>query len=126
MGLVLVELDKAKSGQRLQPTIDAFINELPAIEWPADWERHMRKWRRIEPRAIVTLALAWCGLHVQISTPSSALNDGNDVDWRTRELIIMPSHVSDASALADIQEMMECTHGAGFDIISGAVDQAGN
>ncbi|ACI57417.1 hypothetical protein Rleg2_4155 [Rhizobium leguminosarum bv. trifolii WSM2304] len=28
------ELDKVKNGQRLQPTINAFINELPAISWP--------------------------------------------------------------------------------------------
>lgn len=28
------ELDKVRSGVRQQPAIDAFINELPAIEWP--------------------------------------------------------------------------------------------
>ncbi len=28
------ELAKVQNGQRPQPTIDAFINELPAISWP--------------------------------------------------------------------------------------------
>lgn len=30
------ELDKVMNGERQQPTIADFINELPAIEWPAD------------------------------------------------------------------------------------------
>jgi len=30
------ELDKVRNGHRPQPTIDAFINELPAISWPAE------------------------------------------------------------------------------------------
>ncbi|MDK4729352.1 hypothetical protein [Rhizobium phaseoli] len=29
------ELDKVRNGARQQPAIDAFINELPVIEWPA-------------------------------------------------------------------------------------------
>lgn len=29
------ELDKVRNGVRQQPAIDAFINELPVIEWPA-------------------------------------------------------------------------------------------
>lgn len=45
--------------------------------------------------------------------------DRNDPSWRLRELIIFPSHVSGASA--DIDEMIDAAHSAGFDIISASL-----
>lgn len=46
--------------------------------------------------------------------------DSNDLHWRKRELIIMPSHVAVADHL-DILEMIEVAHSAGFDAIAGSV-----
>lgn len=50
---------------------------------------------------------------------------GNDPLWRSRELIIMPSHVEYISAKNgiddDIDQMIEAAHGAGFDIICASV-----
>lgn len=46
--------------------------------------------------------------------------DGNDPDWRLRELIIMPSHVT-SSCPADTQQMIDAGHSAGFDVIAAAV-----
>lgn len=43
----------------------------------------------------------------------------NDPDWKKRELIIFPSHVSDSEG--DIDEMILLAHQGGFDIISAAV-----
>lgn len=43
----------------------------------------------------------------------------NDPDWKTRNLIIMPSHVSNSAG--DVDEMIAAAHGAGFDIISAVV-----
>jgi len=51
--------------------------------------------------------------------------DGNDPLWRTRELIIMPSHVS-RNDYSDIQNMIDLGHSAGFDVISAAVLLEGN
>lgn len=48
--------------------------------------------------------------------------DAADSNWRARELIIMPSHVSNIGN--DINEMIEAAHGAGFDIVCAAVDFA--
>ncbi|PRD42190.1 hypothetical protein C5748_17140 [Phyllobacterium phragmitis] len=31
---VTAELEKVKSGERDQPTVEAFVEELPAFEWP--------------------------------------------------------------------------------------------
>jgi len=45
--------------------------------------------------------------------------DASDPSWRQRELIIFPSHVSGASA--DIDEMIDVGHRAGFDIICASV-----
>ncbi len=51
--------------------------------------------------------------------------DANDSDWRTRELIVMPSHISgidDGSYGADdLDQMIEQGHGAGFDVICASV-----
>lgn len=46
--------------------------------------------------------------------------DGNDPDWQTRELIIMPSHVSNEDH-GDIEEMIDAAHSAGFDAIAVSV-----
>lgn len=46
--------------------------------------------------------------------------DANDPDWRTRELIIMPSHVALADQ-PDINEMIDLAHLAGFDAIAASV-----
>jgi hypothetical protein len=43
--------------------------------------------------------------------------DGNDPDWRSRELIVMPSHVAPTD-ISDIQEMIDAAHAAGFDAIA--------
>ena len=32
----LAELDKVKSGEREQPTVEAFLAELPTFEWPVE------------------------------------------------------------------------------------------
>jgi hypothetical protein len=42
----------------------------------------------------------------------------NDPDWKKRELIIFPSHVSRSET--DVEEMISLAHGAGFDIICAA------
>lgn len=51
--------------------------------------------------------------------------DTNDPDWRTRELIVMPSHVGDikdkAQLTDDIDQIIEEAHGAGFDAICATV-----
>jgi len=52
--------------------------------------------------------------------------DKNDKKWRDRELIIMPSHISDIADerhgnVDDIDQMIEAAHGAGFDIICATV-----
>ena len=49
---------------------------------------------------------------------AEALKD-NDSDWKKRELIIFPSHVSDSET--DVDEMILLAHQAGFDIICAAV-----
>jgi hypothetical protein len=43
--------------------------------------------------------------------------DSNDRDWRTRELVIFPSHLD----RSDVEEMINAAHGAGFDAICAAV-----
>lgn len=53
----------------------------------------------------------------------AALNN-NDRHWRSRELIIMPSHVSgigNPGAPDDIDQMIDAAHGAGFDTICATV-----
>jgi hypothetical protein len=45
--------------------------------------------------------------------------DGSDAQWRERELIIFPSHVSNSDD--DIDEMIEAAHQAGFDAICATV-----
>lgn len=46
--------------------------------------------------------------------------DGNDPKWRTRELIIMPSHVG-KNDQTDIQHMIDVAHSAGFDAVAASV-----
>lgn len=46
--------------------------------------------------------------------------DANDPNWRERELIVMPSHVA-ASDRADIPDMINVAHAAGFDVIAVSV-----
>lgn len=46
--------------------------------------------------------------------------DGNDPDWKQRELIVMPSHVA-AKDIADIKDMIGAAHAAGFDAIAAPV-----
>ncbi|MAU95833.1 MAG: hypothetical protein CMP81_08090 [Fulvimarina sp.] len=46
--------------------------------------------------------------------------DGSDAMWRTRELIIMPSHVATEDH-SDIDEMIDLAHSAGFDAIAASV-----
>lgn len=48
-----------------------------------------------------------------------ALN-GNDSNWRERELIVLPSHVAKTD-LPDIKEMIDAGHSAGFDVIAASV-----
>jgi len=46
--------------------------------------------------------------------------DANDPDWRTRELVIMPSHVGgirNKGDADDIDQMIDVAHAAGFDVI---------
>lgn len=43
--------------------------------------------------------------------------DGNDPLWRTRELIVMPSHVA-ANDISDIKDMIDTAHAAGFDAVA--------
>jgi hypothetical protein len=45
--------------------------------------------------------------------------DASDAQWRERELIIFPSHVSNSDD--DIDEMIEAAHQAGFDAICATV-----
>lgn len=51
--------------------------------------------------------------------------DANDAGWRGRELIIMPSHVTDIDApnnnLDDIDQMIEAGQSAGFDVVCANV-----
>jgi hypothetical protein len=44
----------------------------------------------------------------------------NDPLWKTRELIIMPSHVAKVDH-ADIRDMIDVAHSAGFDVIAASV-----
>ena len=46
--------------------------------------------------------------------------DGNDPAWRKRELIVMPSHVA-LKDIADIKDMIDAAHAAGFDAIAASV-----
>ncbi len=46
--------------------------------------------------------------------------DANDANWRTRELVIMPSHVAIADH-RDIQDMIDLAHSAGFDVVAASV-----
>ncbi|MCW1410739.1 MULTISPECIES: hypothetical protein [Rhizobium] len=46
--------------------------------------------------------------------------DANDPDWRTRELIIMPSHVASVDH-PDILDMIDLAHSAGFDVVAASV-----
>lgn len=46
--------------------------------------------------------------------------DANDPMWRTRELVVMPSHVA-AQDHSDIEEMIAAAHSAGFDAIAASV-----
>lgn len=55
----------------------------------------------------------------QHGSVSEALNQ-NDPLWRTRELVIMSSHVARGDH-SDIQEMIDLAHSAGFDIIAVSV-----
>lgn len=43
--------------------------------------------------------------------------DGNDPDWRHRDLIVMPSHIS-KSDIPDMQSMIDLAHPAGFDTVA--------
>ncbi|MFA6124676.1 MAG: hypothetical protein WCS75_01365 [Sphingomonas sp.] len=43
--------------------------------------------------------------------------DGNDPDWRERDLVVMPSHVA-ANDIGDIRGMIGAAHAAGFDAIA--------
>lgn len=43
--------------------------------------------------------------------------DANDPLWRTRELIVMPSHV-DPADINDIGQMIDLAHAAGFDAVA--------
>jgi len=54
----------------------------------------------------------------QHKSVAEALKD-NDSDWKKRDLIIFPSHVSDSES--DVDEMILLAHQAGFDIICVAV-----
>jgi hypothetical protein len=50
--------------------------------------------------------------------------DGNDPHWSTRELIIMPSHVTgiaNGTSQDDIDQMIDAAHSAGFDVICATV-----
>ena len=47
--------------------------------------------------------------------------DANDPGWRLRELVIMPSHVTDQTADDDIDEMIDAAHSAGFDAVDATV-----
>lgn len=47
----------------------------------------------------------------------AAALDGNDPQWRQRDLIVMPSHVA-AADIADIQEMIDAARPAGFDTVA--------
>ena len=46
--------------------------------------------------------------------------EGNDSDWRNRELVVMPSHIG-TTDIIDIQQMIDIAHAAGFDAIAAAV-----
>nr|WP_295470103.1 hypothetical protein [Mesorhizobium sp.] len=53
----------------------------------------------------------------------------NDPSWASRELIVMPSHVSHISNAGrpdDIDEMIDISHAAGFDIICVSVHFMGD
>ena len=53
--------------------------------------------------------------------------DKNDPDWRERELVIMPSHVSyieNGDEGDDIDQMIDVAHSAGFDVICATVSFA--
>ena len=42
-----------------------------------------------------------------------------DPDWKTRELIVMPSHVG--SSRGDVKQMISAAHDAGFDAVCASV-----
>lgn len=46
--------------------------------------------------------------------------DGNDPQWRSRELIVMPSHIANQD-LGDVREMIRLAHLNGFDAVGVAV-----
>lgn len=50
----------------------------------------------------------------------AAALDANDPEWKLRELIVMPSHVTGA-CLLDTQEMIDAGRSAGFDVIAASV-----
>ena len=55
--------------------------------------------------------------------------DANDPDWRRRELILMPSHISDIankSGPDDITQIIDAAHSAGFDVICASVVFSGS
>lgn len=45
--------------------------------------------------------------------------DANDMSWRERELIVLPSHVHKCSS--DIEEMIDAAHSAGFDAVCASL-----
>lgn len=54
--------------------------------------------------------------------------DGNDPHWRTRELVIMPSHaygrtygIKNSNGPDDIDQMIDAAHGAGFDAVCATI-----
>lgn len=47
--------------------------------------------------------------------------DHNDSQWRERELIIFPSHVTDPTSPTDIDKMIEAAHTGGFDAICATI-----
>jgi len=59
----------------------------------------------------------------QFGTVEKAL-DGNDKNWRDRELIIMPSHVTSRDH-QDVRDMIEVAHGAGFDTVAVSIILSG-
>lgn len=61
--------------------------------------------------------------HGRYKSVEAAL-DGNDPNWRARELIIMPSHVTgiaNGSSQDDIDQMIDAAHSGGFDVICATV-----
>ncbi|MFZ1008523.1 MAG: hypothetical protein WAN65_16900 [Candidatus Sulfotelmatobacter sp.] len=50
--------------------------------------------------------------------------DANDMSWRERELIVLPSHVYKCSS--DIEEMIDAAHSAGFDAVCASLILTGD